>query len=66
MVSPPVLGSFRGTLIIWNNQKLEVLDHELGAYFISICCKVLGDLREWVFSGVYEPNMGGEVDDFFG
>lgn len=50
-------GASGGILLIWNKQKLEVLDHELGAFSISIRYKVLRDQRVWVFPGVYGPTL---------
>lgn len=52
--------------MIWNEEKVEVLEWEVGAYSISIRCKMVDGEDEWVFSGVYGPVLSWEVDDFFG
>lgn len=43
---------------------MEVIEHEVGAFSISICCKMVDMVEEWVFSGVYGPMLSWEVDDF--
>lgn len=43
---------------------MEVLDYKMGAYSMSIHCKVVYEENEWVFVGVYSPAKSCEVDDF--
>lgn len=50
--------------MIWDENKLKILEHELGAFSVSIRCKVVEEEEEWVFVGVYRPPNSGEVDDF--
>lgn len=59
----PSWGASGGILVIWDENKLEVLEHELGAFSVAIRCKVVEE-EEWVFVGVYGPLNSGEVDDF--
>lgn len=49
---------------MWNEDKLEILEHEIGAYLVSIRCKLINDMKDWIFSGVYGLVRWGEVDDF--
>lgn len=50
--------------MIWNADKVEILEHEIGAFSISVLSRLQGGLEEWIFSGVYGPTLRGEVDDF--
>lgn len=53
-----------GILLLWNADILEVLVHEIGAYSVSIRCRLVGSFDEWVFSGVCSPTVAGDVVDF--
>lgn len=46
----PYWGALGGILLIWNENKLEILDHEIITFSVSIRCKLVD---EWVFVGVY-------------
>lgn len=48
----------------WNREKVEVINHEVDVFSVLICCKSLMGSLDWVFNGVYGPNVMGEVDDF--
>lgn len=50
--------------MIWNGEKFEIIEHEISAYSISLRCKMIGGLRDWIFLGVYSPVLWGEVEDF--
>lgn len=65
-VALPSRGASGGILMIWNKNRIEMLEHEVGAFSISIRCRMVDDVVEWVFSGVYGPVLEEEVDDFFG
>lgn len=43
-----------------------MLEYEIGAFSVSIRCRLKGYLEELVFSGVYGPNLRSEVDGFLG
>lgn len=61
----PFVGSWGGRiLMIWDVDKIEVLEHELGPFSISLRCKLKGKSDEWVFAGVYDPNQREEVNVF--
>lgn len=65
----PSWEAFRGNLLIWNPEKVVVLEHEFGANPFSIHCRMVNDGRDLVFSGVYGLNevlvdiFLGELDD---
>lgn len=50
--------------MIWDVDRIEVLEHVIGAFSVSIRCRVKGRVEEWVFVGVYGPNLRLEVSDF--
>lgn len=50
--------------MIWNVDKLEILEHEVGAYLVSVQCKLINGVEIWIFSGVYGSVVWGQVDDF--
>lgn len=52
--------------MVWNNEIVEVLEHEISAYSIFLRCRLKGKVEEWVFSGVYGPCLPSEVIDFLG
>lgn len=56
----PSWGAFGGILVIWDVDRIEVLDHVLGAFLVSVRCRVKGQLDEWV----YGPNRRAEVSNF--
>lgn len=58
------MGASRGILLIWDINKVEVLDSEVGAYSMSVRCRLRSCVEEWVFVGVYDPTKRWEVDDF--
>lgn len=64
-LSLPLWGSSSG-ILVWNDEKLKVLDNEVGAFSISIQCRVLNEFEDWVFSGVYGPTLYLEVAEFLG
>lgn len=43
---------------------MEVLEHEVGAFSISVHSKMTNILDEWVFTGVYGPILAWEVESF--
>lgn len=45
----PSLGAFGGTLMVWNPSWIMLWESELGAYSISICAMLVGEVNEWVF-----------------
>lgn len=57
----PTLGALGGggILLIWDDSKVVVPEHEIGAYSVSIRCKSKFGLEEWVFVGVYGSPLGG-------
>lgn len=40
---------------------MEILDHEIGAFSISVKCRMVKSLFEWTFSGVYGPVLDSEI-----
>lgn len=60
----PSFGAFGGILIIWDDNKIEMMEHEIGAFSISIKCKFRLFAEEWMFVRVYGPPKQGEVVDF--
>lgn len=60
----PSWGASGGILLIWDPNKVDVLDHDIGAYSISPKCKLKRTADEWVFVGVYGPFVRSEADDF--
>lgn len=52
--------------MIWNTDKMEILDHEIGAFSISVKCHMVESLFEWSFLGVYGSVLESEIDDFLG
>lgn len=59
------MGASGGILVIWDEGKIEVLEHEIRALSVSIRCKLRSFNKEWVFVGVYGPLRRKDVDDFF-
>lgn len=49
------IGRSCGILIIWNPNKLEMLNHIIGTFSININFKNSIDNFNWLFSGVYGP-----------
>lgn len=62
----PSWGALCGILMIWNGARVKVLEHEVGAFSISVRCRMVNMLEEWVFTGVYGLVLGSEVDAFSG
>lgn len=62
----PLWVASSGILLIWNEDKVEVMDHKIGAFSISVHCKTKNGLEDWVYSGVYESILSREVDEFLG
>ena len=48
-------GSTGGVLMVWDKRSLEVLDKEVGMFFVSYGFKNVEDGFAWVFIGVYGP-----------
>lgn len=61
----PSLGASGGILLVWDVDKTEVLDHEIGAYSIAIRCRLRLSMMEWIFVGVYSPVLVSEIDIFW-
>jgi len=49
---------------VWRGENVELLDHEIGAFSISIKCRLLDVQGNWIFSRVYGPTLFYEVADF--
>lgn len=62
----PSQGASRGILTDWDVDRVEVLEHEIGAFSIAIRCRLKWSVVEWLFVGVYGPVLGVEVDFFLG
>lgn len=60
----PSWGASRGILLIWDVDKVDVLDHKIGAYSVSVRYKLKMESGVLGVSGVYDPNIRSEVDDF--
>lgn len=60
----PSWGASGGILVIWDVDRIEVLEHILGAFSVLVRCRVKVMLNEWVFVGVYGPNLRTEVSNF--
>lgn len=54
-----------GILLLCDVDKVDVLDHEIGAFFVFVRCRLKWNVEDWVFVGVYGPNVRFEVDIFF-
>lgn len=65
-LSLPSWGASGGILLMWNEDSVEVLDHEIRAFSISVRCRKINGGEEWVFSGVYGPVLLREVEEFMG
>lgn len=52
--------------MIWNVDRVEVMDHEVGAFSISSRYRMVEGVEEWIFSRVYGPVRSWEVYDFLG
>lgn len=50
--------------MIWDADRTEVLEHEIEAFSVSIRFRMKGKVEDWVFVGVYSPNLRSEVSDF--
>lgn len=50
----------------WNEDRIEMLEFEVGAFSISIRCRMVDGMEEWMFRGVYGTVLLGEIDDFLG
>lgn len=57
-------GAPGGILFIWDVDKVEVLEYEIEAFSVSAKCRFKWKIEEWVFVGVYGPNVRSEVKDF--
>lgn len=60
----PSWGASEDILMVWDVNRVEVLDHEIGAFSIAIRCRLKLSLVKWVYVGVYGPVLGVEVDSF--
>lgn len=45
-----------GILLLWDLRILEVVDHCMGSFFVSVVFKDVEDGVQWIFFGVYGPN----------
>lgn len=54
--------------MIWNGDKVEIIEHEIGTFLISVHGRLMGSLEEWVFSGgcIWSSNMGRSGGFFCG
>lgn len=52
------------TLLVWDVERIEVLEHEIRVYSIMIRCRFNLLAVDCVFVKVYDPVLGGEVDAF--
>lgn len=59
-------GALGGILMIWNEDKVEVVEHEVGAFSISVHCGKINVLEDWVNCGINGSVIAGEVDEFLG
>ena len=54
------MGASRGILLMWDNRVMEKVDEAIGHYSLSCKFRNRVDHHEWVFSGVYGPQVDGE------
>lgn len=54
-----------GILVFWDNKVMELIDMELGDYFMCGQLTNTEDYFIWMFSGVYEPIQNGEREYFW-
>ncbi|XP_026459319.1 uncharacterized protein LOC113359979 [Papaver somniferum] len=59
------LGQSGGILMIWNNNKVVMIESLLGAFSISIRCKYINDDFVWLLTSVYGPVLNFEKDQFW-
>lgn len=54
-----------GIVIIWDSDKLEVLDSHSGIFTLSLLCKSIGVAENWVFTAVYGLVLQSEKERFW-
>ena len=50
-------GASGGILLMWDSQVVEKVEEAVGHFSVSCKFKNVGDQFEWVFTGVYGPNL---------
>jgi hypothetical protein len=53
-------GASGGILLMWDRRVVEKLEDAVGQYSVSCKFKTVMDQSEWMFSGVYGPNLDSE------
>ena len=48
-------GTTGGILVFWDKRKLEVMEVELGHFYVTCIFKSTEDGFQWAFTGVYGP-----------
>lgn len=52
-----MLNKSGGILIAWNKKVVVVMDVRIDTFFVSLKCKSVEDGFDWMFFGIYEPNV---------
>ena len=53
-------GASDDILLMWDRRLVEKLEDTVGQYSVSCKFKTIMDQREWMFTGVYGPNLDSE------
>jgi exonuclease III len=53
-------GTARGVLLMWDKRVVEKVDEAASYYSLSCKFRNVQDQFEWIFTGVYGPNLDGE------
>lgn len=61
----PARAAAGGIVVIWDSDKLEVLDSHVGSYSVSILCKTTGIPGCWAFTSVYGPVQHADKERFW-
>lgn len=59
-IEAPAVGASGGMVLLWDKNKIEILDFLIGGYTISARCRFLEKDMEGIITGVYGPNNAGE------
>lgn len=44
-----------GIVVIWDSSRVEVVNKHISNVTMSLRCKSVGTVKEWVFKSVYRP-----------
>jgi exonuclease III len=53
-------GASGGILLMWDRRVVEKIEDAVGQYLVSCKFKTIMDQREWMYTGVYGPNLDSE------